>query len=227
MKVRSALELADVADPAWPLIRSWIDASAAPVRVIEADTRDRTSVLHRLQVTASSVLGALAFNCGGLVADHGWFKILGGGGHGLPDLATANGLQVNPELMEAAPGSLLVAYDALGGRFAIDGGSLGIAPGEVCYFGPDSLSWSGLGGGHGAFVQAALTGGLAETFAPLRWPGWQRETETLNPDSGLSLYPPPFSREGKKIAGVSRRPVPLWELHSFYDDAAAQLDGMP
>ncbi len=112
----------------------------------------------------------------------------------------------------------------LGGRFAIDGGSLGIALGEVCYFGPDGLAWEALGGGHADFVHAALTGGLAETFSSLRWPGWQDETENLSPDEGLALYPPPFSREGQDLSAVSRRPVPLTELSAFYEETAAQFD---
>ena len=72
-------------------------------------------------------------------------------------------------------------------------------------------------------VHAALTGGLEDTFRGLRWDGWEQEVSVLGPDTGLSLYPPPFTREGQDIGSASRRPVPLAELHAFYKDAADQL----
>jgi Protein of unknown function DUF2625 len=50
-----------------------------------------------------------------------------------------------PTAASTSPGSLVVAEDVLGGRFAVDGGELGVEPGTVCYFGPDSLSWVDLG----------------------------------------------------------------------------------
>lgn len=75
----------------------------------------------------------------------------------LASIAEANGLGGS---VSAPPGELVVGHDVLGGLFAIDGGALGVAPGEVCYFGPDTLTWDGLGGGYSAFLLAAL-GGLA------------------------------------------------------------------
>lgn len=43
-------------------------------------------------------------------------------------------------------------------------------------------------------MHAALTGGLEDTFRELRWDGWEQEVSVLGPDTGLSLYPPPFAR---------------------------------
>lgn len=227
MNIRPASDLAEVSDPAWPLVREWIDASQLGVESLPVDSDAARDVLYRLQVTASSVLGALALNTGGLMADHGWFRILGAGAGGLPDVASASDLAQDPTATEAVPGLLVVAFDVLGGRFAIDGGALGIAPGEVCYFGPDTLAWQGLGAGHRDFVHAVLAGGLTDAFSGLRWDGWETETSALGPDTGLLLYPPPFTREGQDISAVSRQPVPLAELHAFYGEAGAQLSGPP
>ncbi|GIG26834.1 DUF2625 family protein [Cellulomonas denverensis] len=201
-------------DDAWPLIQDWAAQSPTPVTVLPADPERAAHTLAELRVSTRSPLGALAWHCGGLVADSGWFRLLGGGTAGLPDLVAA-GVDL--------PGAVVVGYDALGGTFAVDGGGLGVAPGEVCYFGPDSLAWGGLGGGHGAFVQAVLTGALAEPFASLRWPGWQAEVAALSLDQGLSLWPPPFTAEGRDVAAVARRAVPLTELLGFYAQAGAQL----
>lgn len=55
------------------------------------------------------------------------------------------------------------------------------------------------------------------------WPGWEDEVAAVPPHQGLSVYPPPFSREGKDIAAASRRVVPVQELFSFYDGAARQI----
>lgn len=216
MTQRTAAELADVEDPAWPDLAAL--ARAAGATVIAQERTRGLQALERLQVSARSTLGALALECGGIVADSGWFRLLGGGGNGLPDIATASGLRPGE-----SPPMLVVALDALGGRFAIDGGGLGIKPGEVCYFGPDNLAWEGLGGGHTAFVEAVLSGSMSQTFTELRWPGWEAEVGGLALDQGVSLYPPPFAVEGGNVAAASRRAVPLAELHAFYDDAARQL----
>lgn len=210
-------------DGTWADLLGAVHGSSAGARLVPADPGRAAETLLRLQVTTRSVLGALAFHCGGLVVDHGWLRILGGGGGGLPDLAAANGLGA----ADAAPGPpafLVVAFDVVGGRFAVDGGGLGIAAGEVCYWGPDSLSWTGLGAGHAAFVDWALDGqGLGEFYASLRWDGWEREVGDVPLSQGMSIYPPPFTAEGRRPA--SRRPVPFTELLEFYDDMARQLAG--
>lgn len=210
-----------MADPAWGGIRSLAGQNPSNT-IVEVAPRRGEGVLWRLQVTARSYLGALALNSGGVLADHGWFRLLGGGSPHLVDLAAANDLG-EPKDGDVPPAYLLVGYDALGGRFAVDGGGLGVAPAEVCYFGPDSLCWGGLGGGHADFVNAALSGDLTAAFEPLRWPDWQEAVMRLLPDQGLSIYPPPFSRDGQDIAAASRRTVPIQELFNFYDDCARQL----
>ncbi|MCC2316091.1 DUF2625 family protein [Cellulomonas xiejunii] len=227
MTLRSGAELADVAEPAWPLIADAVDTAVVPVRVIRV-SRDRgLRELRRLQVSAASVLGALALNCGGLVLDGGWVRILGAGAEHLPSLADANGLG-DGEREAAAPGRLVVAFDVLGGVFAIDGGALGIGPGEVCYRGPDTLRWVGLGAGHGAFVMSALDGALGDDFYEgLRWSSWREDVTALQLDEGMHLWPPPFSAEGRAAETVSRRPAPHAELVAYYDDLARQLESVP
>jgi hypothetical protein len=188
------------------------------VKVLPLDAGRGQAVLQDLQLTERSALGAMAANAGGLLIDSGWLRLLGGGAPGLPSLAEANsGGQ--------ALSHLVVALDALGGRFAVDSGGLGVAPGEVCYWGPDTLAWSGIGGGYSALVSWALAGGLVEFYGSLRWSGWQRDSRSLRVDQGWSLYPPPFSEQGQDANSVSRAAVPLAELHDFYAEAARQLDG--
>lgn len=219
--IRRIEELLNVPDSAWDGVRDLV-AQNPSATIVNGDSKHGERVLWKLQVTARSYLGAIALHSGGILADHGWFRLLGGSSSHLIDLATANDLG-EPREGTTPPPYLLVGYDALGGRFAIDGGGLGVAAGEVCYFGPDSLSWGGLGGGHADFVSAAIEGHLADAFESLRWNGWEHEVSHLPPDQGLSVFPPPFTREGKDLGAASRRPVPIQELLNFYDDAARQL----
>lgn len=219
--LRSAKELSSVSDPAWPEVAAAAEQSGAIT--LPHDPAAGLDVLFRLQVTARSTLGAMALNCGGILADHGWFRLYGGGGGLLPDVATASNL-VAPPSLAAPPGMLVVGSDAIGGRFAIDGGALGVGAGEICYWGPDTLTWDGLGGGHSAFVRAALDGSLGAAFASLRWHGWEAEVGALAPNQGIVLYPPPFTAEGADPNSVRRSTVPWTELRAFYDDAARQLN---
>lgn len=227
--VRSVSELRDVADPAWPALVEAVASAEVTAFVLPTDERQAEDTLYRLQVSAASTLGALALHCGALIVDHGWLRVLGAGRIDLPGLAGANVLPSVPR--GSPPPHLVVAYDAIGGVFAVDGGGLRVAPGDVCYRGPDTLTWETVGAGHSAFVHGALSGALGDFFDTLRWPGWERDIGPLGPQQGLSLHPPPFTEQGRDLALVSRRAVPLTELLAFYDDMAGQLadapDGQP
>jgi hypothetical protein len=219
--VRTVAELRDVADPAWPQLAHAIDA-APNATVAPLTTADGEACLLALQVTARSALGALALNAGGVLVDHGWLRILGGGYDGLPSLALANGLSAGPPA--APPPALLVAFDVLGGRFAVDGGALG-ARGEVHYWGPDNLVWSPLGIGHSDFVHWALSAGLATFYADLRWDGWAEEVSRIGLGEGLAVMPPLCTSQSRPLGATSRRPVPWGELSAFLDELSTLPEG--
>jgi hypothetical protein len=203
-----------------------IEEAAVPVRVLDVDRSRGESVLFRLQVSAASMLGALALNCGGLLIDNGWLRAFGGGHGKLADLATVNGLG-DPSPTSSPPAQITVAYDVLGGRFAINGGDLPGQPGEVAYWGPDTLDWTALGVGHSAFMRWALAGGTTDFYCQMRWLGWTDEVMALAPDQGVSIYPPLFSAEGRDVGKAHRRPVPMNELLAFHADAAEQIKDLP
>lgn len=225
MSIRSVVDLTQVEEPAWPTLarmfqRPGVEVLAPPDWAPE--------VLYRLQVTTRSTLGALALHTGGVLVDHGWLRLLGGGAYGLADLATVNGLGA-PEETSLAPQRLVVAFDVLGGTFAINGGGLPGPLGDVHYFAPDTLEWHGLGFGQGAFTEWAVTGGLGEYVADLRWRGWERDVEELPPDMGLSIYPPLWS-DSTPGHEVERHAVPLEGLAVWHHELAermAPLDDLP
>jgi hypothetical protein len=82
-------------------------------------------------VTTKSTLGAIAFETGGIQIDRG----LAGWSEG------------------RAQGHLLVADDAAGGCFSINGGGLGDDVGAVYYWAPDILQWEPLGISYTAFLE--------------------------------------------------------------------------
>lgn len=212
-------------DDAWPVVSKW--AAARGARVLEGDQAGRANTLHALQVPTQSVLGALAYHCGGIVADHGWLRILGGGqsaaaAPGLPSLAEMNGLG-HPELEPVAPGLMVVAYDVLGGLFAVNAGALAVAQGEVVYFGPDTLEWVPLEAPHAAFVEWALTVGLDDFAGHLRWRGWHEETDGLTLDAGITAFPPPWSHEGRDVGAAVRAVAPIATIWASQAKAAKRL----
>jgi hypothetical protein len=220
--MRPLHELREAPDPAWPGIEAAIANAVHPVQVLPVDSAMGGTTLERLQVTTGSALGALALFTGWLVVDHGWLRVLGGGPPPM-NLALANDLETPAE---QPPGRLLVAFDVLGGQFAINGGDLPGGPGELCYYAPDELAWCPMGMGHGAFIAWAMTERLDQFNKHLRWPAWEAEVEVLDVDQGLSLYPFPFTEEGRDLARVSRAVVAITELLTGYPALEQQLRGV-
>jgi hypothetical protein len=220
---RSLVELRDVADPVWPELRAWLAAAKNRVEVVPIERAAGEAALERAQVTARSTMGALALETGGLVIDGGWLRLYGAASARVPGgLAGWNGFG-EPALANPAPhGFCLVAHDAVGGFFAVDGGAFSQKPGHVFYFAPDTLEWEDLGRGHTDFVRWAIDGDLARFYENARWDGWQDAVAALAPERGFSIYPPLWTVEGK-TGPVSRRPVPMTELWALQVEFRRQL----
>lgn len=228
-RVRTLEELTTTSDPAWPALEMEL-LSNPQIAILPVSAAAGRHSLHRLQVSNRSRMGALALHTGGLLVDGGWLRVLGGGGErGLPSLAEANGLPGE----EQAPAALIVGYDVLGGRFEVNGPDPAIIgrpgePGEVCYFGPDTLEWESLGAGHGDWLSWITEGGTGQFYESLRWPGWQDETSRLPLSHGMTVYPFLWSREAHRdLAGTTRRPAPMAELFSLQDKFAARVAAEP
>jgi hypothetical protein len=198
---------------AWPEVAAAIAAAPYPIRVLPANPDRAAACLTALGLTTTSWFGALVAKAGGVLIDHGWVRVLGSGHDGLPDVVSQ---------ADAEARVLTVGYDVLGGQIAWlptepDGGS------TVHYFGPDELGWLDLEQGYAEWLHAMLHGSATSFYDTVRWPGWQTDVAAIALDQGFSVWPPPFTVEGKDLSTVSRRAVPLAELVSFYQDAARQL----
>src|SRR5690606_12025169 len=107
--------------------------------VLPCDTLKAKEALYKTQVTTRSPMGAIIYSSGGLLVDGGWIRILGSGNiklnRTIPDWNKGKSFKEFGE----PPTFLLVADDAAGGFFAINGGGLGKDAGKVYYLSPDNM----------------------------------------------------------------------------------------
>lgn len=219
---RPLSDLLNTADPGWPVVLDLIAAATNAVEVLPRERARSEQTLLRLQVTTRAPLGAIAYECGGLLIDHGWVRVLGGGHSRLPrDVASWN-LGAGEDRNDRLPGALLVADDVLGGFFAINGDAFPGPPKNVHYFAPDTLAWEDLGRGYTEFLRFLMVADLDAFYEERRWPGWQDEVSQLNGDSVFSILPFLWV-SGPPIAERSRRAVPVDELWGLQQEIRRKL----
>jgi uncharacterized protein DUF2625 len=226
MPERSLSDLIDTHDSAWPLVWQWIIAAPHPVEVLPAERDGAEHTLLALQVTTRSPLGAIALEAGGILVDHGWLRILSSGHDRMHDtLLSWNGLTADPPSARLE-GAFIVAHDAVGGFFALNGGAFDGTQRGAFYFAPDTLRWEDLGLSYSDLIAWAMTDRLTVFYGDVRWPGWERDVAVLRGDQGFSIYPPLWSK-GVPVENRSRRPVPMGELWATQRDLARQLEDVP
>jgi hypothetical protein len=220
--------------PAWPELQCLVSEASVTVEVLPPDEATSRRTLEQLQVTTGSFLGAAVVHTGGLLVDDGWLRVYGSPAPGgrLPGLAAMNGFPPEPEATWHPVHGLVVAHDALGGTYVLNGEDPAAVarpgkPGEMIYLAPDTLQWERLEGGHAAWLAWVLDGGLADFMSGLRWDGWAAETRILSGDRGLNFFPPLWSKEAHADLGAtSRAAVPMAELVEVARSTAAQIDGV-
>lgn len=212
MEARELAELINLEEPAWPTVQEWIADAKNQVEVLPPVEEVRGAELFRVQVTTRSPLGAMAYETGGLLVDHGWLRVLGAGHPRLP-----RGLgEWNEEQCGSVGGSgfLLIADDVVGGFFVLNGGALPGDAGHVHYLDPRSAQAFDLGGNYSQFLGWALEGDLAAFYEELRWEGWEEEVRELAGDHTFSFYPF-LSTEGPPLTERRRSAVPSGEAYGL------------
>ena len=190
--MRPLSELLNTEDPGINLIREWMRGAVNQCEVLPPSPQ-RDQVLLQTQVTTRSPMGAIAYETGGILVDGGWLRFLGSG---------------NPRLSRTLPtwnegrskGFYLVADDAAGGFFAINGGAFGTDIKNMYYWAPDSLDWEPLNIGFSDFFVWSLSERLAQFYETLRWPTWRADMAQLSGDRCFSFWPPLWTKEGSIIS---------------------------
>ena len=214
---RDLSQLISTQDPAWPLVQTWIGKAKTTVQVLPKSPARADSALLAAQVTTRSPMGAVIYETGGILVDDGWLRILGSGSAALDrDLMSWNKGKTS--------GMLLVADDVLGGFFALNGGAFGPETlGKIYYLSPDNLQWEALGFGYSDFLVFCFSGKLNQFYEGLRWRNWQPEVAQLTGNQGISCVPFLFTKEGRNLNKVSRKPIPIAELWGLQNSFRAQL----
>jgi len=208
--MRTLEELIDPDQPALPLVHEWLAQSSTPFELLEP-SEARSDVLVGLQVTTRSPMGAIAYETGGILIDHGWLRILGSGHPKLPR-------NIVDWSAGRAAGHLLIADDVIGGFFSINGGALDEDRGSMYYWAPDTLKWEAMGLGYSDFLCWALSDKLAVFYKGLRWLGWEADVKKAGGDQCYTFYPFLWTKEGS-VESSSRKLIAISEQFAFNADA--------
>lgn len=213
--MRTLEELINNDEPGWPIVQEWISLAKNKVEIIPSDRQQAGKALVNVQVTTRSLMGAIIYETGGLLIDNGWIRVLGSGGgrmrRSLPEWNKGKTFNRYGEI----PPYLLIADDAIGGLYALNGGFLGKDAGNIYYFAPDSLNWEPMKIGYSQFLLFCFETDMNQFYEGLRWKGWEEDVKKLSPDYAYSSFPYLWTKEGKDINNISRRAVPMNESYDF------------
>jgi len=201
-------------DPAWPLVKKWIDAAKNKVEVLPVDSAKAKQALYNAQVSTYATLGSVIYNTGGIMVDNGWIRILGSGSERLNrDIASWNKEKTIKEFGDKIP-YLLIADDAIGGFFAINYGGLGPDIKNVYYLEPNTLTWQPLGAGYGEFLIFCFDSDLNKFYKGLRWSTWNQFIGNLEGTKTYSFRPYLWEKD-TDIEKCSRKLVGIEEMYRF------------
>ncbi|ANH83779.1 hypothetical protein A8C56_07735 [Niabella ginsenosidivorans] len=213
--MRAIDDLINKTDPGWALVDGWIKSAKNKVEILAADSLQVKEALYKIQITTRSPMGAIVYMTGGLLIDDGWIRVLGSGNpklnRTLPDW---NKGRTFKEFGDASP-FLLIADDAIGGFYLLNGGGLGKDLGKVYYFSPDNLEYEPLGLTYTEFLHFCFNSDLDKFYKAKRWKNWREEVSKLDGNKVFNFYPFLWTKEGKDINKISRKIISIEEQYNL------------
>ncbi|MEO6671770.1 MAG: DUF2625 domain-containing protein [Ferruginibacter sp.] len=213
--MRPVEELINAPAPGWGFVKKWIDSAKNKVEVLPVDTIKAREALYKTQVTIHSSMGAIIFMTGGILVDDGWIRILGSG-HAKLDRSVPgwNKGKTFKEFGET-PRSLLIADDAAGGFFLLNGGALGKDLGKIYYFSPDNLTYEALNITYSEFLLFCFNNDLDKFYETERWKNWRKDVSNLSGNKLFNFTPPLWTKEAENVDKVSRKEIPVEEQYQL------------
>lgn len=222
-KMRPINELIDQNDSGWKSLQEWVKTAKNKVEILPADPQKAKDALYHTQITTASPMGAIVYKTGGILIDNGWIRILGSGSaklnRSLPDWNKGKTFKEFGE----APSFLLIADDALGGFYLLNGGGLGTDLGKMYYFAPDNLEYEPLDITYSQFLEFCFNNDLDKYYLGSRWENWTKEVASLQGDQVFNFYPFLWTEEGNDINKVQRKIIPVEEQYNLNIDLRKQL----
>ncbi|MBK0379541.1 DUF2625 domain-containing protein [Mucilaginibacter sp. SD-g] len=207
----------------WGILKSEVNAANNKCEILPAKVEQAKQALQQTQVTTHSIMGALIYFTGGILIDNGWIRLLGSGSDKLSrSLPGWNKGKTFKEYGES-PGYLFIGDDAIGGFFAINGGTLGTDLGNIYYLAPETLKWQSLNMGYYDFFQFCLNGDLNTFYKKYRWKNWEKDISKLNGDKVYNFYPYLWSAEGQDMKKIFRNIVSIEEQYNFNIEAMKKI----
>lgn len=205
-------ELINTKEPGWNLVEKMIDSATNKVEVLPILNIDSAkNSLFRVQVTTRSPMGAIVYQSGGIIIENGWIRILGSGSEKL-ERSLPNWNKSKTFTNYGEPMSfLLVADDAVGGFFALNGGALGDDFGKVYYLAPESFEYEPLGISYTEFLLFCFSGDLKTFYSDKSWNECDKEVALLDPDNIVCFYPFLWSEKSIDINSAKRSSVSIEE----------------
>ena len=217
-------ELVNKDEPGWDLIKEWLADAKNHYEILPKVISRAETELVNAQVTTRSPMGAVIYETGGILIDHGWIRVLGSGcpqlDRGLMDWNKGKSFENYGD----ASGFLLVADDVIGGYFAINAGVLGSEVGNIYYFAPDSLEWEDMGFGYSQFLWWLLQGDIQKFYESFKWQSWQEDVKKITGNQVFQFYPF-LCTKYDHIEDLDRKAVSANENYALTMDIKKQLSG--
>ena len=207
----------------WKFFADIFRGAKNKVEVLACDTERAKDALLKAQVTTRSPMGAIVYSTGGILVDDGWIRILGSGSTRLPRSLPEWNKGKSSDVSGQPPAFYLVADDAIGGFFAINGGGFGTDPGKIYYLSPDNLEWEPMEKTYSEFLLFCFSGDLEKFYAGYRWKDWRKDVAFIQGDKTFNFFPPLCTKEGKDINMSSRKAIPVEEQYHLNLDMQKQL----
>ncbi|MGN6394626.1 MAG: DUF2625 domain-containing protein [Mucilaginibacter sp.] len=200
----------------WDVVQEAMRIARNKYEILPADKERAKTALYQTQVTTRSPMGAVIYLTGGILIENGWIRVLGSGNpklnRTLPEWNKGKSFKEFGE----APKFLLVADDAIGGFFAINGGEFGNEDlGKIYYLAPDDLKWEPLKLTYTDFLNICFSVNIEQFYSGLLWKSYKDDIKSLSGNESFFIYPYPWTKEGKDVNKDSRKVIPVQELYEL------------